>query len=984
MDQDRWQRVDALLDGALDRPRSERMSWLVEACAGDDALVAEVERLLELAKREDDVLAPGGVFAGPIGEEVARELAGGGGARGTVQLGESLGRYRLVELLGKGGMGRVYSAEDSKLGRRIALKLLPPEMASAERRNRFEREAKAIASLNHPNIVHVYSIEEADGIAFLTMELVSGETLGERIPATGLPLKKFFETAIPIADALAAAHDKGVIHRDLKPDNVMVGKDGRIKILDFGLAKLAVHGGGAESSAERSSTTEEGYILGTISYMSPEQAEGRPIDHRTDVFSLGILLYEMSTGRTPFTGDTPTSILSSILKDTPPPVTDVNPRLPKDLGRIITRCLAKDPERRYQTVVDVRTELEELEYVNDSRKLFQPAVDRERRLGAVVMGVVVGVALVLGAYLLYLARDVRNRSVDLLAGTFSQLTSEAGAELFPTLSPDGSFLVYASRAAGNWDVYLLRASGRRPINLTEDSRAEDTQPAFSPDGEHIAFHSSRQGGGIFVMGATGESARRVVDFGWNPAWSPDGTELVFATSPVSHDPFDRPSRSALWTVQLETGETKLLTEGDAVQPSWSPHGHRIAYWGLLEGGAQRDLYTLSADPASDEDPIPVTRDAALDWNPVWSPDGRFLYFSSDRGGSMNLWRVRVDERSGRVIGEPEPVRTPAGFATHMSFSRDGARMAYTSTLTSLTLECREFDARSASVGSPVALAKQIRHVSSPRVSPDGSAVAYSREGMQEDILIAKVDGSEERLLTDDPARDRYPQWAPDGSTIVFYSNRSGNYEVWGVSPDGADLRQLTDMPERPTRYPIFSPDGSRLLFSSPGNSGLLIDAHAPEPAKTAEALPLYPSDAEEFVPLDWSRDGKRIVAYLQTRAGPRAGIAVYSFETGRYEKLTEFGHSPHWLPDGRRILFQGLGPERPQNQWQLELDYKLFIVDRETREFKELLAVLGASVEAPVLSPDGTKLFFVRGALDADVWMLDAASEEEESSGPGL
>jgi eukaryotic-like serine/threonine-protein kinase len=980
MDRARWHQIDTLLDRALDRPREERGAWLAEACAGDEDLRAEVEKLLELAEREDDMLRPDGVLASPIGEEVVRELSKDAGAR-AVQVGESLGRYRLVELLGKGGMGRVYRTEDAKLARQIALKLLPPEMASAERRKRFEREAKAIAALSHPNIVHVYSIEEEDGIAFLTMELVSGETLGERIPTTGLPLKKFFEIAVPIADALAAAHDKGVVHRDLKPGNVMIGEDGRVKILDFGLAKLAVHGGGTDSDEVGPSATQEGHILGTISYMSPEQAEGKTIDHRTDIFSLGILLYEMSTGRLPFLGDTPTSILSAILKDTPVPVTDVNPRLPSDLARIIKRCLAKDPERRYQTAVDVRNELEELEYLHDSRKLFQPAVARESRLGAVIAGVALGMVLFLAAYLVIRARD--RASVDLLAGSFSQLTSEPGAELFPTLSPDGSFLVYASRASGNWDIYLLRASGRRPINLTEDSSAEDTQPAFSPDGEHIGFHSSRQGGGIFVMGATGESARRVTDFGWNPAWSPDGKKLVFATSPVSHDPYDRPARSALWTVQVDSGETKLLTEGDAVQPSWSPNGHRIAYWGLVEGGAQRDIYTVSADPAGAPDPVPVTQDAALDWNPVWSPDGRYLYFSSDRGGSMNLWRVPVDEPSGKVTGAPEPVRAPATFATHVSFSRDGSRLVYASTLTSLTLECREFDSRSVTVGSPVPLAKPIRHVSSPRVSPDSGSIAYSREGMQEDILFANIDGSDERLLTDDAARDRYPRWSPDGKSIAFYSNRGGTYEIWSVSRDGSDLRPLTDLPEYPTRYPIFSPDGARLLFSSPGNAGLLIDAKVVEPARTVEALPPYPSDSEEFVPLDWSPDGKWIAAYMQSRAGTRSGIAVYSFETGRYEKLTEFGHAPYWFADSRHILFQGLGPERPQNQWQLELDYKLFVVDRETKKFHELLAVPGASVEAPVLSPDGQKLFFVRGALEADVWMLSAATKEEESSGSG-
>ncbi|MGH9333835.1 MAG: serine/threonine-protein kinase, partial [Vicinamibacteria bacterium] len=362
MNRERWQKTDELLDGALDQPPGDRPRWLRERCGDDEELCREVEKLLSLAETEDDRLRPEGAFAGPIFEEVARELAELERASDVrqVQIGDQLGAYRLVEFLGKGGMGRVYAAEDGKLGRRVALKVLPPELANAERRKRFETEAKAVAALNHPNIVHLYSIEETEGLYFLTMELVTGETLSERIPVGGLPLKKFFPIAIPIADALAAAHERGVVHRDLKPGNVMIGEDGRVKVLDFGLAKLDPEG--ASGLMGEISATQEGHVIGTVSHMSPEQAEGKFIDHRTDIFSLGVLLYEMCTGHLPFAGDSPTAILSSILKDAPSAVNEVNPKLPRELGRVIKRCLAKDPDRRYQTAVDVRNELEEIEY----------------------------------------------------------------------------------------------------------------------------------------------------------------------------------------------------------------------------------------------------------------------------------------------------------------------------------------------------------------------------------------------------------------------------------------------------------------------------------------------------------------------------------------------------------------------------------------------------------------------------------------------
>jgi serine/threonine protein kinase len=274
-------------------------------------------------------------------------------------IGERLNHYEILRKLGSGGMGDVYVARDEKLGREVALKILPSALADeAETRNRFAREAKAVAALNHPGIVTLYSIEEADGVHFTTMEVVHGRTLEELIGT--LTLEQVFDIAIPLAEAVSAAHRQGITHRDLKPQNVMVTDDGHVKVLDFGLAKLQeAIPGNAMTQLEGTVATQEGRILGTVAYMSPEQAQGRDVDTRSDIFSLGVLLYEMATGERPFTGDTGVSILSSILKDTPTPVTEVNQRLPRHLGRIVKQCLQKEPERRYQTALDVRNALED-------------------------------------------------------------------------------------------------------------------------------------------------------------------------------------------------------------------------------------------------------------------------------------------------------------------------------------------------------------------------------------------------------------------------------------------------------------------------------------------------------------------------------------------------------------------------------------------------------------------------------------------------
>jgi len=298
--------------------------------------------------------------------------------------------------------------------------------------------------------------------------------------------------------------------------------------------------------------------------------------------------------------------------------------------------------------------------------------------------------------------------------TFAQMTSAPGEELFPALSPDGKTIAYAGAAAGNWDIYLLRVGGKNPINLTRDSSADDTEPAFSPDGEQIAFRSSRDGGGIFVMGATGESIRRVTDFGHSPTWSPDAKRIAFATEGVD-DPTARPATSCLWIVDLATGDKKQVTQTDAIQPHWSPHGDRIAYAGSLAG--RRDLWTISAQGG---EPVPVTQDKDVDWSPAWSPEGNYLYFASDRGGRMNVWRLPINEHTGKVLGSPEPVTTPSPYSGQVSIARDGRRIAYVQQVRDAVIYKIGFDpVAEKAVGSPTPLSRSTKPAFNPESSPDG-------------------------------------------------------------------------------------------------------------------------------------------------------------------------------------------------------------------------------------------------------------------------
>jgi eukaryotic-like serine/threonine-protein kinase len=879
--------------------------------------------------------------------------------------GATLGSYEIVSLLGTGGMGEVYRARDLRLGRDVAIKVLPAALAAdPDRLRRLEREARAAAALNHPNIVTVYSVEQAGAVLFLAMELIEGRSLALAIPKGGLPLSDLLTIAIPLTDAIAAAHAKGITHRDLKPANVMMGAgdhDGRVKVLDFGIARLDDASQPYTSATTAAATlTLEGTVLGTVAYMSPEQAAGARVDTRSDLFSLGVILYEMATGQRPFSGDTNVTILSSILRDTPPAVTALNPAMPSELWRIIRHCLVKDPARRYQTAADLRNELEELKQDVDSGLLTAASgvatsrnprrVSSPRRV-LLAAGIVLVTVLVAAAY-----RWSPSHADRPLNGerAFVQLTAQRGLQESPSLSPDGKWIVYAGNQAGNSDIYLQGVGGHNAIDLTKDSPEDDTEPAFSPDGESIAFRSEREGGGIFVMGRTGESVRRITDSGFSPAWSPDGTRLVFATSFPA--PFNR-SFSELWIVTLATGEKRRLSSVvEGAQPSWSPHGQRIAYWTTSGEGqpvSQRDIWTVAASGGA---PISVTSDAALDINPVWSPDGRFLYFSSDRGGSISLWRIPLDEVTGRVLGPPEAFTTPSPDSRHPSVSADGRLVAYSSFGETSSIQKIAFDPAAATVsGTPATVVGGSRYVAHLNVSPDGRWLAYYNRDRQIDIWISRSDGSGERQLTNDPAYDRNPTFSPDGQWIAFMSNRSGKSQIWLIRPDGSGLRQATDAPDGAMSYNQWSPDGSRLMFSDmTATKNFLFDPLKPWRAQTAQVVHAVTEKGREFSPYAWSPDGKQLLG----DDGPTdsEGILAYSLASRRLTRLSDVGAGWTWLNDGRRVLYSH--------------QRKLFVLDSVSKSARELLSVAPDDFDSVTMTRDNRSIYFTRAVQQGNIWLM--------------
>ncbi|HJX27869.1 MAG TPA: protein kinase, partial [Thermoanaerobaculia bacterium] len=577
----------------------------------------------------------------------------------TALSGREISHFRVGEPLGSGGMGVVFEAEDTRLGRTVALKFLASELVrDPVAKARFLTEARAASALDHPNLCTILEAGESEeGLLFLAMPRYDGESLQRLIARGPLPVEQAVEIAVQAARGLAKAHEHGIVHRDVKPGNLFVTRDGVIKILDFGIAKLS----------GEAATTRAGAVLGTPSYMSPEQSLGEPVDARADVWSLGVVLYEMLAGRRPFTGATAVAVVYSAIHKTPEPLAHLRPEVPAELDRIVSRMLARNPEQRYANAAEVLDDLRTSLGLPTTGTSSYPAVgSMRRRLSRATLARLALAIIVVVAVGLLLWRSGRPEPPP-KPGQIDQLTDFQGRETSPSLSPDGTVVVYSRSVEGNSDIFWERVEDGQPMNLTKGSPADDIQPAFSPDGQQIAFRSARDGGGIFLMGATGESVRRLTDFGFNPAWSPDGREIVVATE-GAFDPTARYSRSQIFRIDVATGTRRSLAVPDGVQPSWSPHGLRIAFWGIEQPASRRAIWTI---PAEGGVPKIVVRDAFYNWSPVWSPDGRFLYFASDRGGSMNLWRVAIDERTGHVPGEPEQITNSSEWSALPSLSRDG-------------------------------------------------------------------------------------------------------------------------------------------------------------------------------------------------------------------------------------------------------------------------------------------------------------------------
>jgi Tol biopolymer transport system component len=579
-----------------------------------------------------------------------------------------------------------------------------------------------------------------------------------------------------------------------------------------------------------------------------------------------------------------------------------------------------------------------------------------RRSRATDVAVLAAVAFLAAAIAWSLAR--RGPVPEERWSTYAQLTDASGVETAPSPSPDGEYFAYASDARGTFDIYVQRVGGRTPVLVAGDSTIDELWPAYSPDGKRIAYNV--HGGGIFVVGATGESPRRLTTFGANPAWSPDGRRIVFGSEEV-RSAYNVNSSGSLWAVDVAGGAPVRLDSGATIglyQPAWSPSGARIAFWST--GRGQRDLETMRADGSGR---AKVTDDAAVDFAPAWSADGKWLYFASDRGGTMGIWRVGIDESSGSATASPEMIASGVDVAMDLPHpTRDGTALLFRSKLETVNPATIDFDQAKGSIGTVRLLQNRTGTLSPTDVSPDGKWLALtSTLDRQQDIFVMRADGSGLTRLTDDLARDWHPRFLADGSTLVFYSNQSGQYDAWTIRTDGSARTRLSDI-QRGVAFTAFAPDGKRVVASVIPHGAVFATPPWPFTLKTSTPVPGLEVPGGELTTTLWSRGGRWISGYIVDDAGEIRGLGVYDVEAKRVTLLSDDarGYEMAWLPGERQVVyFTQRGTLAMQD-----------VVTLERRELTGSLPYPPDPFGGIVASPDGRTLYYGAQRVESNIWMV--------------
>jgi len=869
-------------------------------------------------------------------------------------------RYEIERQVGQGGMATVYLARDIRHQREVAIKVLRPELAAALGPERFLREIRIAANLAHPHILPLYDSGEADGFLYYVMPYIEGDTLRARIEKEGeLPVAEAVKIIREIADALAFAHSKGVVHRDIKPDNVML-TGGHAVVTDFGVAKAISEATG------RDKLTTAGVALGTPAYMAPEQATADPhIDHRADIYAIGAVAYELLTGRTPFTGATPQSILAAHVTEQVEPVSKYRDHVTAELEAVVMRCLEKKPADRWQSAEELLPHLETVSTPSGglTPTATQPvsAIARQPRLGPALA--LVGIVILLGIGGMLFARGDK---VPTTANN-TAITRDPGIEIDPRFSRNGAEIAYTGGTLNATSVYVRSVGGGRAISLTDDVAGFQRSTFWSPDGENLVFGSRSFGDTIIAyyqipkLGGASRLLRRIRGGRFSQMWDVSAQGILAFSS---HD-------DSIMVAPIEGGDPELL----AVVPRahsmrWSPDGSRLAVTsgnlaftslGFLGNIAPSSIWIVDAGNGT---AVQVTDETNLNTSPVWMPDGEHLLFVSDRDGPRDVYWVRL-KGSGEPAGEP--VRITSGLDAHsIDVSADGRTVAYSQ----FRLRSNIWTLDPSSSGSvPLSAARRVtaenQIIRNFAISRDGRWLAFDSniEGNQ-DIFVRPLEGGEPVRVTTNPADDFVFSISTDGSEVAFHSLRTGNRDIFIASTDGGEPVQLTRSPAQ-DRDPYLSPDGRHISFRSnrTGVSAIHLISRDEVGGQWGEPELFRERSGSQG---QWSSDGEQLVMsdgqtiFLKAIPGEERVIM-----TAPPPGVVTVG-SATWSTDGRLIYFLGIGDDGTSQIWFLPTAGGL--------------PRLRVSNDEPLLDiftfrEHTDRLYFVLTELESDIFTMDLVFE---------
>jgi eukaryotic-like serine/threonine-protein kinase len=849
--------------------------------------------------------------------------------------GTVLGQYEIRSPLGAGGMGEVYRAHDTRLDREVAIKVLPESLTSdPDRLRRFEQEARAAAALNHPNILAVYQMATHDGVSYMVTELLDGETLRERLRRGPVPLRKAIDYAGQIAHGLAAAHDKGIVHRDLKPENLFVTKDGRVKILDFGLAKLTQTRSVSELDATVDQGTEPGMVMGTVGYMSPEQVRGKAADHRSDIFAFGTILYEMVTGKQTFRKPTSAETMAAILNEDPPSISQITVATPPGLQRVVHRCLEKSPEQRFQSASDMAFALEALSDTGTSTPTGgHPSIgEQTSRRGIAIAGAALVLLLVAGTMAYFWMRPAPAPKVS----NFVQLTHDGQPK--GLIGTEGSRLYLYITGHDYQGPAEMSTSGGEPRKLSVFPFANVTNAFLSPDGSELLLidgHGVPAAGPLWTVPMLGGSPRQLGDIvAQDAAWSADGKSIAYGNA------------NNLFTAKADgTDSRKVITVGDSgfiFNPVSSPDGNHFRFSYQPSLASPSYFMDVSLDGTGLHRSLPgFTSPPNFECCGLWTVDGKyFLFLKRDQ-----IWAL--PRASGFLHPEPKPIQltsSPMPLSAPLQ-STDGKKLFVVGR--TVRGELTRYDVKSGRL-EPYLGGISAEHVS---FSKDGHWMAYVSfpEGT---LWRSKLDGSERLQLTYPPSQALMPRWSPDGKTIVFYSAEANKpIRIYEVSADGGSPRQPMPDNPGPQADPNWSPDGSKIVFAGgsadasssiqildlathqistlPGSQGMFSPRWSPDgryiPALSSDSkrLLLFDFQTQKWTELatgsmgwlEWSKDGQYLQANDSSGMGSVIRIRLSDHKAERIVDLKNFvtvGYYNQWFalaPDDSPIMLRNAGTQ---------------------------------------------------------------------------